>query len=287
MNTSHIAQDDLYLFALQLLPEAEMQAAARHLKECVLCRAQVGEIQGDLVTYAMSTEMVAPPSQAREQLLRQVAKEKKLLPVAPIEQQIEPVLYPRNSRIFQMETPEERRSKTPVVMAWLGWAAAAGIAAFAFMQYQQVNGLQQQMTQQVARLNAVSAQSEHAEQVLHTLTDPGALQVALHIPTTPNAPANFNPEAHVTYVSSNGSLVFVATHLDPLQQAKTYELWLLPSSGSPIPAGLFKPDASGNASIVMPELPKGVTAQGFGVTVEPEGGSASPTKPIVLAGMTD
>jgi anti-sigma-K factor RskA len=35
----------------------------------------------------------------------------------------------------------------------------------------------------------------------------------------------------------------------------------------------------------MPELPKGVAAKGFGVTVEDEGGSKTPTAPIVLAGM--
>jgi anti-sigma-K factor RskA len=35
----------------------------------------------------------------------------------------------------------------------------------------------------------------------------------------------------------------------------------------------------------MPSLPKGVTAKGFGVTVENEGGSLTPTAPIVLAGM--
>ena len=43
--------------------------------------------------------------------------------------------------------------------------------------------------------------------------------------------------------------------------------------------------ANGNATVVMPPLPKGVTAKGFGVTVENDGGSKTPTAPIVLAGM--
>ena len=50
-----------------------------------------------------------------------------------------------------------------------------------------------------------------------------------------------------------------------------------------MPAGLFKPDANGNASVVLPELPKNVAAKGFGVTVEADGGSPAPTLPIVLA----
>ena len=66
MNTAnHITPDDLYLFALQLLPETEMQAAGLHLKECPLCRSQLGEIQGDLAGYAMTAEVQAPPSQLR------------------------------------------------------------------------------------------------------------------------------------------------------------------------------------------------------------------------------
>jgi anti-sigma-K factor RskA len=34
----------------------------------------------------------------------------------------------------------------------------------------------------------------------------------------------------------------------------------------------------------MPPLPKGVEAKAFGVTVENEGGSTTPTQPIILAG---
>jgi anti-sigma-K factor RskA len=288
MNTTpHIAPDDLCLYALQLMPEAEMQTASRHLKECAACRTSIGEIQGDLVTYAMTAELQAPPSQARERLLRQVAKEKKFIPVDPVEQRIEPVLAPRNSRMFQMEAPEQRRSRTPVVMAWVGWAVAAGVAVAAGLQYQRVQLLQDDLTRESAKLTANAAKSERAEEVLQTLTSAGALQVALHIPAAPNAPVNFNPEGHVAYTAQTGSLVFVATHLDPLQPYKTYELWLLPSEGAPVPAGLFKPDANGTATVVMPELPKGVKAAGFGVTVEEDGGAKTPTKPIVLAGMAE
>ena len=83
MNTvTHLSPDDLYLFALQLLPDAAMKDAATHLKECEPCRSLLGEIQGDLVTYALTAELRTPPPQARERLLRQVAEEKKVMPVA-------------------------------------------------------------------------------------------------------------------------------------------------------------------------------------------------------------
>jgi anti-sigma-K factor RskA len=122
---------------------------------------------------------------------------------------------------------------------------------------------------------------------MQTLTDANAMQVSLHVPLIRGAPPKLDPEAHATYVPETGSLLLVASHLDPLQPAKTYELWLLPAEEgqTPIPAGLFKPDANGNATVVMPELPKSVVAKGFGVTVEDEAGSKTPTAPIVLAGM--
>ncbi len=289
MNTAnHLSPDDLYLFALQLLPDAAMKDAATHLKECAVCRTQLGEIQGDLVTYALTAEPHTPPSQARERLLRQVAEEKKVIPADPVEQHIEPILYPRNSRMFQMDAPEEREPRRfAPVMAWAGWSIAACLAVVAGMQVDQRKTVQQDLAVATAQLSQNAEQSEHAKQVVQTLSDASAMQVALHVPLNAGAVPKLDPEAHATYEPNTGALVFVADHLDPLQPQKTYELWLLPAEAgqAPIPAGLFKPDANGNATVVMPPLPKGVAAKGFGVTVENEGGSKTPTAPIVLAGM--
>ena len=138
-------------------------------------------------------------------------------------------------------------------------------------------------TVQRIRVDESHDQIARAELSLSSLTQGGAVQVALHPPTVKETA---RPEAHAAYLPEKGSLVLIATHMQPLQSYKTYELWLLPAEAglSPIPAGLFKPDADGNASLVMPDMPKGVRAKGFGVTVEDEGGSKQPTMPIVLAG---
>ena len=283
---NHVSQEDLYLFALQLLPEAEMQATALHLKECPACRAIVAEAQGDLVAYALTAEMKAPPTQARERLLNQVAKEKKFVSADRVETPVEPLLHARSSRMFQMEAPEKDPRRGMGFAGWAGWAIAAGVAVMAGLQYQQKQLIQHDLAVESAKVTQTNADAAQAQQVLQTLNDATAMQVSLHVPATKGAPVKLDPEAHAVYVPSKASLVFVASHLDPLQPAKTYELWLLPEQAdlAPIPAGLFKPDANGNASVVMPTLPKGVVAKGFGVTVEDEGGSQKPTAPIVLAG---
>ncbi len=123
--------------------------------------------------------------------------------------------------------------------------------------------------------------AEQASLMMDTMKDPGAVRVALT--STGVKPP---PGGRVTYLADKGTLVFIATNLDPLQTYKTYELWLIPKGEGavPIPAGTFRPDFHGNASVLLPELPKGVVAQAFGVTIEDGEGAQAPTMPIVLKG---
>lgn len=44
-------------------------------------------------------------------------------------------------------------------------------------------------------------------------------------------------------------------------------------------------DAGGSSTVLTPPLPAGVAAKGFAVTIENEGGSQTPTMPIVMVGM--
>ncbi len=93
------------------------------------------------------------------------------------------------------------------------------------------------------------------------------------------------PTGRAVYLAETGGLVFQANDLAQLAQDKTYELWVIPANGqAPIPAGLFRPDAAGSASVVMPPLPRGVPAKAFGVTIEKAEGSTTPTAPILLVG---
>jgi hypothetical protein len=289
---NHIPQEDLALFALQFLPEPEMAETALHLQHCDACRAELANFQGDLAAYALTSELHSPPAASRERLMRRVAKEKKVIPLAVRERLpepgVEPALNPRNSRLFEMEAYEEpRRSRGAGFAAWSGWAIAAGVIVFAGLQYHQREILQGDLDAVSTKLTQTSSEAQHAQMALNTLTDAGALQLTLHLPVPEGQASKPTPVGHAAYIAEKGALVFVASNLEPLDPYKTYELWVLPASGvDPIPAGIFKPDANGNASVVMPDMPKGVQAKGFGVTIEDDGGSKSgPTKPIVLVGM--
>jgi len=282
----HIQPDDLTLFALQFLPEAEMHAIQQHVQECEACRRQVGWIQGDLASYALSAEAHEAPAHARERLLAAVAREKKVVPMqqkasrsAPAAVRTPALVSPRRRdsepdyaapqfaapepRLFTMGREEEPRRSS--FWGWAGWAVAAALAVAAGLQFQQHRDLQQQLADANTKITAAQTESARAEAAMQALSSSGATQVALHLPPSAGSVAAVQPYGQAVYTANTGALVFVASHLDPLAPHKVYELWLLPADKSaPIDAGTFKPDARGNASVVMPTLPKGIAAGGFG-----------------------
>jgi len=361
INDNHIPEDDLVLFALQLLPEDRMRQAKRHVETCDLCRSEIAKLQGDLVAYSMTADIQAPPPESRDRLMRQVAKEPRIAPPEPEPPPVpaiaaaedrrddrwddrrddrrpipdrtleEPFFPTRQSRGLHRGTPEDepaertpqdarrlpgrpsrglhrgipddepeerqqprRTSRAPWVLAWTGWAIAAGCSFVAGLQFHQRQQIQNSIAAQQAQMDETKQQAARAQAALSTLTAANAMQMPLHIMPTakpatpanakPGAPAPPSPEALVSYLADKGALVFIGMHMDPAPAGKTYQLWLMPADGrNAMSAGTFKPDAQGSASIVMPELSKGVAVKGFDVTLENEGGSDTPTLPAVLA----
>lgn len=472
---NHISDDDLVLFALQLLPDERMTQAMSHIQACDACRSEVARIQGDLAAYSMTAEPAPPPAGSRDRFMRQIAREpriaelpafdlkptefdlreaEKLALAPPPEPPPQPVFFEErapdrsqerfnerfadrgpdrseeraperiqdrfqeriqerrqeqaNERIHDRDRatdraddrvndrardraenrfedrsrdrvedngrdrvedraedrfrdrveqhaesnlsglsltdrrspqlPDRRSSQSsdrrssehsesvfsgenriltrgsrlgddvnlevyreerrtprrtaPWVLAWTGWALAAGCSFVAGLQLHQRQQMQGTMATQQAQIDDMQKQAVHgqqAQEALSTLTAANAMQVALHSDLKPavavkGATPVIAPEALAAYLADKGALVFVATHMAPAPAGKTYELWLLPANGQgPIPAGTFKPDAQGSANVVLPRLPKGVQAKGFGVTVENDGGSSTPTLPIVMS----
>ena len=92
--------------------------------------------------------------------------------------------------------------------------------------------------------------------------------------------------ARVLVDASSGEAAIVASGLDPAPTGQTYEVWAIRGQGPPEPAGLFAVGPEKAVAVRLEPLknPAGVTA--FAVSIEPAGGSASPTGPIVLVGGT-
>jgi anti-sigma-K factor RskA len=288
-----ITSEDLALFAMQLLSKEETAEVEAYLEQSAEARRELAEIQGDLAIYAHSVDMHSPPAQARERLMKQVGREKKTVPIdrqpaaeranfSRTDSTAEKRADDRVMSSYLSDEEQPKRGFAGKVLPWIGWAAAAGLAVSTGNLYRERDALRGAVTQQAGTIDHLTADAAAARQVLDAMTDGTAMRVTL---TTKGAPPAV-PQGRATYVANKGTLVFLASNLEPLQPAKTYELWLIPAMAgqNPIPAGTFRPDERGNASVILPPLPKGVEAKAFGVTIEDEGGSATPTLPIVLVG---
>jgi len=249
--------EDLALHALNALEGDARASLEKHLEGCSGCRQELEQLRGDMVLLAMSTAGPKPPQRSRQRLLEAIAKE------------------PRR--------PAVGARRRPGFNWWaaFGWAAAVAMLVVVIQLRRQNAGLQDSVSQLGSLIGKQTIDLENARRVAEAITAPDAMRVELVAAKT--APV---PRGKAFYLRNQSSLVFVASNLAQLPADKIYELWLFPKSGgAPIPAGLFKPDANGSASVVNPPLPAGVEAKAFAVTLEPESGSHdAPRGTAVMAG---
>lgn len=86
----------------------------------------------------------------------------------------------------------------------------------------------------------------------------------------------------VIWSADRDEALVIADDLPTLASGQTYELWfLLPDDGGVSPAGLFNTDDGSVFKLIELEDIQNV---GWGVTVEPSGGSQSPTGPVIFSG---
>jgi len=258
---THIAAEDLAQFAMRCASEQEVAAMQSHLEQCLLCRVEYEKLSTELAMVAMSVDQMPLPQGARQRFMQRISAAPSTTPQPSV------IAFPQAKRPSALST-------------WIPWAVAAALALFAVSLGIKINALNRELADRSKQLADFASTESHAQQVLDVLTAPAAQHVLLTASKTPPAPS-----ARAIYLASRGGLIFQASNMSPLAQDKTYELWVIPANGgAPIPAGLFRPDATGSASILLPQLPVGVAAKAFGVTIERAEGSSTPTAPILLAG---
>jgi anti-sigma-K factor RskA len=82
----------------------------------------------------------------------------------------------------------------------------------------------------------------------------------------------------------DGRAILVADKVPSIPEGKTFQIWVI-KNGVPKPAGLFEPEGDTNAATVRESL-RGADA--VAITVEPDGGSPSPTsEPFLSANLGD
>jgi anti-sigma-K factor RskA len=245
--------DDLSLYALGALEGEERAALEAHLEGCASCRLELEQLRGDAAMFALSTVGPKPPARSKTRLMNAIAKE------------------PRRGA----------KARANVALWWggLGWVVAALAIIAGVTLWRQNAQLKTSALESVRFFERQRLESEKQRRVADILQAPDATGYDI-LPVKYPAPP---PSGKAIYSRERG-LVFIASNLKSLPSQKAYELWLIPRQGAPIPAGVFKPDSRGSATVINPPLPAGVEAKAFAITVEPEEGSSTPTMPIVMMG---
>jgi hypothetical protein len=261
--------DDLALYALDALTGEDRVNLEKHLATCVSCHRELEQLRGDGALLALSTMGPKPPLRARQRLLDAVAKEAAASPT--LAQKAREDGPPSVSSL----STEPRHSW----WGWLGWAATAAVIVFAASLWKENSALRRGLDAANIQVLRNAKDIEELRRVVTPILSADSQRFTLVSVKTPP-----QPQGKAFYLRNRGSLIFVASNLAPLPPQKAYELWLIPAIGAPIPAGVFKPDVHGSATVVNPPLPSGTEAKAFAITVENETGASTPTMPILMMG---
>jgi hypothetical protein len=162
-------------------------------------------------------------------------------------------------RVVAMVSPEPERKGW---VFWFPWAVSALLAMVL---------VSVALPGRVSRSGQATTTSARFEEMLSIINDPVTKDVAFGDPA---ARGRF-------FVSPGKGVVFIAARLPKLAAGRTFEMWVIPASGKPIPAGTF--DALEDSTAVHIRRGPVADAAAMAISVEPAGGSQQPTTtPIIV-----
>ena len=260
MNGHPIEEADLDLYALGALEGEERRAVESHLAACSECERNFENARGRIALLALAAPPNAPPPALKVRVMQQLHAR----PLA------------RRARIATEEQPPVWRPFTGLRAMWV--VAAAVLACATIFLWVENNRLARDLSAlrtTVQRLESEAARNRALDDLLEA---PDTIPVTLS-----SSSGKSQPQGRVLYNARRGLLSYTG-NLPPLPADKTYQLWLVPTSGNPVNAGIFNPGPSGEPIVMLSSMPVGVTAKAFAVTVEPAGGKPQPTGSKVLIG---
>lgn len=257
-------------FALGALDPPEQAEVAAHVATCDACAAELAVEERVAANIGLDATPVTPPAALRARVLARVASEPR------------PIVAVTPPAVTRIDHPSSR---------WYGgWLMAAsvllavGASFYAYSMRAELVSLRETIaaaTDQATRMRQELATMRRDYVTLRRAMDvmkaPDLLRVDLKgQPQAPDATGR-------AFWSHAVGLVFTAEHLPALPAGKVYQLWTITGTTA-TGAGVFTLDATGGASVNAPVPAGAARPDAFGVTIEPAGGSATPSMPIVLLG---
>ena len=267
MNAHPTREEDFDLYALGALEGDEKLAIESHVAQCVECSDKLSEARGRIAMLSLAAPRIEPSPAVKQRLLAQLR--------ADGEGDARTRTVPVTSRALQS------RGRAPEFFT--GWRIAILVPALALLVIATAWLWNQNrlLNREVAHLGDMVKTQQRGliamRQTVDFMESHDTITVAL-------APQPGQPQgaAHVMYNTIMGMLMYEG-QIAAAPAAKSYELWVIPTNGKPINAGVFNP-ITGRADHWMMKMPSGVEPKMFAVTLEPQGGMPQPTGPMVLMG---
>jgi len=265
-------------FALGALDPDEHAEVTAHLATCAECAAALVEEERVVANIGLEATPVTPPIALKSRVLARIADEPR--------QDVAAARAPlADSRVVPLRPPVRPRS------VWMNGLLLAASVAIAIGASLYAYALRDEVMALRGAVAAASDQSSRLRQELATMRrDWATLTRAMDVMKAPDllrVDLKGQPQAPAAtgraLWSPGAGLVFTVERLPALPAGRVYQLWAITGT-TPTGSGVFTPDATGGASMTVP-VPAGMARpDAFGVTIEPVGGSATPTMPIVLLG---
>jgi anti-sigma-K factor RskA len=237
-------------YALGALTPEETRSFEAALATSPELQREVAELR-ELNALLAQRDRLAPPPGLKQRLRERIGTEKR-------------------AALPTRASGARTRSRAPQLLLGFGLAASLVLAAGLYLRLrslqQTLSGSEQRLAEREATLNALLEPTVQ----LTTLTATG------------QAP----PIVQVFWNRAANTLILHTFRLKPAPDGRTYQLWLLPKQGKPIPSTLFNTEPTGHQLVQGITVPADQQIAGFALTVEPAGGSPQPTTTPILAGTT-
>ncbi|MCC6457822.1 MAG: anti-sigma factor [Caldilineaceae bacterium] len=257
----------------------ELEAAAARLAYAAPAQPLPDELQAKVIGRARAS------LQPRRQSRLQPAS------AANPQRPLQPATQPARRRVLLGGLADWWRRRGLSDLSLAGAVAVALILGIVLVQtLNEVGGLRRQVQELGQQITAVQTENsairarnvELQIQLQNRLNQLASLAGATQMVALGGTEAA--PQASGTLYVRDGQGTLILSNLEPLSSDQTYQLWLIPSDGAPIPAGLLGQAGGPVASITL-ALPATLDEiAAVGISVEPPGGSAAPSGPIVLLG---
>ena len=160
---------------------------------------------------------------------------------------------------------------------WPVWSVAtAGLAVAAMTFYFETRDIGTQLAQAKVTLAEKATEAGRAGKILDFLNQPETKAVGFSGTEAGPPKGNF-------FVNPHSGVLLIATNLPQLEAGKTYQMWVIPKGRNPVAAGLFRSDERGAATHLQAGPVDVASLAAVAVSLEPEGGSAQPTKVLIVA----